>query len=73
MGTNSKEIEDALETVDAAIFTGDELNDTEKRDMIREYAQKWLRAIDDHVTRPKLEVGDKMTVVARRTESMGHK
>jgi hypothetical protein len=42
--------EDACETIDAALFTGDTLYDEKKRAMLKEYLGRWNRAVLAHET-----------------------
>ncbi len=36
------------EGIDAAVFSGDLLYDADKRDMLKEYMKRWLRAVGEH-------------------------
>lgn len=40
--------ENACETIDAALFTGDTLYDDEKRAKLKEYLGRWNRAVQRH-------------------------
>jgi len=40
-----QQIEDSLETIDAAIFTGDTFQDKEDRDTLTAYLERWLAEI----------------------------
>jgi hypothetical protein len=39
--------EEAAETIDAALFTGDEFLDGSARGKLREYHERWTRALDE--------------------------
>ena len=41
-----------LDEIDAMIFTGDVLEDTRNRELIEEYAARWLRAINERKEQP---------------------
>lgn len=38
-------IDDAIDTLDAAIFTGDALQNAENRETLKTYIDKWQRAM----------------------------
>jgi hypothetical protein len=40
--------EDDLDTIDAAIFSGDVLYDDAKRALLKEHLERWSRAIKEH-------------------------
>lgn len=41
-------MDDELEQIDAAVFSGDWLEDPEERKTFREYVERWTRALDEH-------------------------
>jgi hypothetical protein len=45
---NRQYLEDACEQIDAAVFSGDTLYDDDDRAALKEYVQRWVRAIDSH-------------------------
>lgn len=49
-------IEDAADSLDAAIFSGDVLYNKEERAELKEYVERWKRAIDEHEA--NLQPGD---------------
>ena len=43
----SNYLDDDFETIDAAVFSGDFLEDEDNRENLREYCERWLRAINN--------------------------
>lgn len=41
-------INEKLDDVDSVVFTGDSLHDVGVRNRIKYYAERWLRAINEH-------------------------
>lgn len=41
-------LHDHCENIDASVFSGALLFDDQQREMLREYAERWLRAIAEH-------------------------
>lgn len=41
-------LERACEQIDASVFSSDMLFDDERRAMLKEYLQRWTRAVDEH-------------------------
>lgn len=44
--------EDACESIDASVFSGDMLFDDERRKMLKDYIGRWARAIEAHESAP---------------------
>jgi hypothetical protein len=53
--------EEAAETIDAALFTGDEFQDGSVRGKLREYLERWMRALDE-LDAPEEGSGDSSSV-----------
>ena len=53
-----KEIEDACETIDAAVFTGDMLEFERERDDFKEYVERWLLKILEFEENERDKEGD---------------
>ena len=45
-----KAVEEACESIDAAVFSGDLLEFEHERDDLRSYIERWLRAIEEFET-----------------------
>ena len=53
----------ACEEVDAAVFSGDTLNDADKLEALKDYLGRWQRAVDQHLLQEQL---DAVAAEARR-------
>jgi hypothetical protein len=47
-------IERSCEEIDASVFYGDMLFDTDQRKMLKDYIDRWNRAINDHESNMKI-------------------
>lgn len=61
-------LENHCDEIDASVFSGELLEDPAKRKMLREFAERWLRAIDARELEPETGVLYRMSENDELTE-----